>query len=304
MEKKTNSPIFALAAGRIQGVLAIVTRTEGPSYRAVGATMVFADDGRHIGSLSSGCIESDLAIHAETVRETGRPQVVLYGRGSPYMDITLPCGGGLEILLVPQPAPAALALINQVVAQRQETTISISRETGAITAGDGGADAVALHLVPPLQFCIFGKGPEATHFAQLAQALGYEGVLLSPDPETLAALDGSNWTHIMLTNMACPSNLHIDSRTAAILFFHDHEWEAPILTGLLDSDAFYIGAQGSKRAGDARLMELQAMGATQAQCDRIVGPIGLIPSTRDPQTLAVSVLAEILSKAQAASQDR
>ena len=59
-----------------------------------------------------------------------------------------------------------------------------------------------------------------------------------------------------------------------------------------------VGAQGSKRAGEARTAELQALGVPQEQCNRIVGPIGMIPSTRDPQTLAVSVMAEILNKAQ------
>ena len=302
MHKKSQSPIFCLADGTVRGVLAVVIRTEGPSYRAVGATMVFADDGSRLGSLSSGCIESDLAIHAQTVRTNGLPVVVTYGRGSPFMDIELPCGGGLDILLIAQPTDAELGIIASVTRDRTPRVIAISKTDGAITSVDEAHaivdDLFALSLTPPLQFCIFGKGPEAANFAQLAQALGYEGALLSPDPETLNGFAGDDWRTVLLHKQACPAGLNPDAHTAVVLFFHDHEWEAPLLRDLLRSDAFYIGAQGSKLAGDARTVQLHALGVSPDQCSRIVGPIGMIPSTRDPQTLAVSVMAEILNTAQ------
>lgn len=303
MHKKSQSPIFCLADGTVRGILAVVVRTEGPSYRSVGATMVFADDGSRLGSLSSGCIESDLAIHAQSVRNTGVPVVVTYGRGSPFIDIELPCGGGLDILLIAQPTAVELEVIACVKRDRTQRVLAISKTDGAISAVDD-ADAATddlfmLSLLPPLQFCIFGKGPEAANFASLAQALGYEGTLLSPDPETLDGFAGDDWRTVLLHKQTCPAGLNPDAHTAVVLFFHDHEWEAPLLRDLLQSDAFYIGAQGSKRAGLARTAELHALGVSPDQCNRIVGPIGMIPSTRDPRTLAVSVMAEILNTAQA-----
>jgi len=81
------------------------------------------------------------------------------------------------------------------------------------------------------------------------------------------------------------------------LFFHDHDWEPPLLADALKTEAFYIGAQGSQRARDARLADLRAMDVPEEQLTRLTGPVGLIPSARDPGTLAVSVLAEVLSKA-------
>ena len=299
MHHTSQNPIFSLAGGSVRGVLALVIRTQGPSYRSVGATMVFADDGSRLGSLSSGCIESDLALHAQTVRNSGRPMVVAYGEGSQFIDIVLPCGGGLDILLIAQPNAAECALIFRVTEDRIATKIAISKVTGAITKpAPDDADVFTLSLAPPLQFCVFGKGPEAVHFASLAHALGYAGTVLSPDPETIEAASNGAWQGALLTSQASPADLHIDGYTAIVLFFHDHDWEAPLLRDLLTSDAFYIGAQGSKRAGEARTRELQALGVSDALCARIVGPIGMIPSTRDPQTLAVSVMAEILNKAQ------
>ncbi|MFU1478401.1 XdhC family protein [Roseovarius sp. C7] len=81
-----------------------------------------------------------------------------------------------------------------------------------------------------------------------------------------------------------------------LLFFHDHDWEPPILMASLQSKAFYIGAQGSRRARQLRNLELQMAGATAEELQRIKGPIGLIPSVRDPRSLAVSVLAEVLKE--------
>lgn len=91
--------------------------------------------------------------------------------------------------------------------------------------------------------------------------------------------------------------MKIDPRTAIILFFHDHDWEPGILADALTSDAFYIGAQGSRRARDVRLLELEAMGVSKTDRARLFGPVGLIPSVRDAKTLAVSTLAEILAQA-------
>ena len=102
-----------------------------------------------------------------------------------------------------------------------------------------------------------------------------------------------------LSRAAYPAHLDADERTAIVLFFHDHDWGPPILAGALQTPAFYIGAQGGRRARKARLEALAAMGVTATECERLRGPVGLIPSARDPSTLAVSVLAEVLARAMA-----
>lgn len=296
----TRDPLLSLAVGEVSGVVALVIRTEGPSYRSVGAAMIFADDGSRIGSLSSGCIEADLALHAAKTKADSTPRRILYGTGSPYIDIQLPCGGGLEILLLPQPEPEELALIARVVTDRAPVDLSIALDTGRITQGPPsqtgitGAD-FALHLTPPLQFVVFGKGPEATTFTQLVQSLGYKGTLVSPDPETLAIPAARGWTTRHIQNPSCPPEVSFDDRTAVLFFFHDHEWEAPILKDILDHETFYIGCQGSRQTSETRLAELAQLGVDAAHLEKVRGPIGLIPSVRDSSTLAVSVLAEILA---------
>ncbi|WP_367648199.1 XdhC family protein [Ruegeria arenilitoris] len=63
-----------------------------------------------------------------------------------------------------------------------------------------------------------------------------------------------------------------------ILFFHEHDWEPPILVQALETPSFYIGAQGSRRARVTLLAELRSMGVLEVSLERLVGPVGIVPS--------------------------
>jgi xanthine dehydrogenase accessory factor len=62
----------------------------------------------------------------------------------------------------------------------------------------------------------------------------------------------------------------------------------------LHSPAFYVGAMGSRKTHELRLQYLADIGVPAEKSDRMVAPIGLIPSTRDPATLALSTLAQVV----------
>ncbi|MEM1430870.1 MAG: XdhC family protein [Pseudomonadota bacterium] len=300
----TRDPLDALLERPEGAVLALIAGVEGPSYRPVGAAMVVFDAVDRAGTLSSGCIESDIALHALRVRESGTPEVIRYGRGSPYIDIQLPCGGGLDILLLPEPEIAVLAEVVRRRAARMPCTLEIDTTTGTMRLADGGGTGrdgqiLRIHYRPDIRFLVFGKGPEAATFAALVQSAGYPNLLVSPDDETRQQAEAAGCATRPLTVQAYPPDLEADDRTAIILFFHDHDWEPPLLMGAVETEAFYIGSQGSQRARDVRLLALEAMGMGDAQRARLHGPVGLIPSARDAGTLAVSVLAEILAKAMA-----
>ena len=294
-------PIGALLAAREEeGVLAVIVGIEGPSYRPLGELMAFLPDGRRVGSLSSGCIEGDLAYHAAEVLLAGQTRKLRYGRGSPFVDIQLPCGGGLDILLIPRPDRTVLAQMAQNRAARRVFAFTADLESGALALaplGETGAwnGLFRVRHLPEPRFVVFGKGPEAQAFAALTRAADYPTMLLSPDVADCGGYEVSNPDQArVLHRPEFPSDVAVDARTAVVLFFHDHDWEPPILKGALESEAFYIGCQGSLRAHGARLLRLEELGVAQEAADRIHGPIGLIRSTRDPRTLAVSVLAEIL----------
>ena len=282
----------------------MIAGVEGPSYRPVGAMMAVLSERERAGTLSSGCIENDIALHALRVAESGRPETIRYGRGSPFADIQLPCGGGLDILLLPRPDRAALARVAENRAARRPCTLEIDMDSGAMRVAGTGAtgragDTLRIRFEPEIRFLVFGKGPEASTFAALVQSAGYPNLLLSPDGETRADAAAAGCPTSALDMPGFPADLGADHRTAVVLFFHDHDWEPPILAGALETAAFYIGAQGSRRARDARLLELEAMGVSAEARARLHGPVGLIPSARDAGTLAVSVLAEVLACAMA-----
>jgi xanthine dehydrogenase accessory factor len=279
-------------------VLAMIGGAAGPSFRPVGASMFVMEDGTCFGGLSSGCIDGDVAHHAAQVLKDRTPRKLRYGQGSPFMDIQLPCGGSLDIFLLPIDDITRLRTVSQNISERQPVTLSLDMERGGIEIAESAEDqSVALHVLPDTRFVVLGAGTEASAFAAMATSAGYDAVLVSPDSDTLDAarhaIPSLHTRHI--TQATLPPDVAIDAHTAVTLFFHNHSWEPDILLNILASPAFYIGAQGSLRTANARIETLRAAGVGEAELARIKGPIGLIRSTRDPRTLAVSVLAEVLS---------
>ena len=289
-------PLKLLSQG--DGVLALIMATEGASYRNVGTMMAFTPDGKRTGSLSSGCIEDDIAEHAKAALSSGRAIALRYGIGSPFFDLKLPCGGGLSILLIPNPDRALLKQLLKYGAQRQPVALSVGLLDGDLTiASQLQPDRLVIWMEPELRFWVYGHGVEALSFALMTQAAGYDVTLygqesLQSDLSRIGALDVQ--TIASFRSYVCPPP---DHRTAITLFFHDHENEARILSQFLPTDAFYIGAQGSLRARTRLLADLTALGVTPEHLARLRPDFGLIPSCRDPRTLAVSVMAHILSVA-------
>ena len=256
--------------------------------------MAFLPDGRMVGSLSSGCIEEALALEARNAADEGRVRKVRYGRGSPWIDIRLPCGAGLDITLWPTAGEPVLHEAAAAMAARQARALVLP-EAGLGEARLAPIDfaqwtegGFVLPRAPGLKFRVFGTGIETATFAKLASGAGYDVAVSTTDDWALRALP----PELMVKGSAFEA---CDEQTAAVLFFHDHEKESEILKSLLATECFWIGAQGSRRALNIRLETLAAEGIAQDQLDRIQGRIGLIPSARDPQTLSVSVLADVVA---------
>lgn len=271
--------------------LAVIRAVEGPSYRPAGAAMVLGADGTVAGNLSSGCIDADIALHAQEVAVTGGWKVLRYGRGSAFMDLQLPCGGGLEVLIVPVQRP--LGKVLAAFEARTPIDLRLTPE-GPVPDGPAGLECLMpLHVEPDIRFAVFGKGPEARSFARMTAGAGYDTLLFTAEDEMPAPI-----AQLRLRPLR-PGAVTFDQdpNTAVVLFFHDHDLEPEILRAALAGPAFYIGAQGSRRTAERRIAGLRAAGMAEADCLRVRGPIGLIPSTRDPRTLAVSVLAEVLAEA-------
>ena len=86
----------------------------------------------------------------------------------------------------------------------------------------------------------------------------------------------------------------LDARTAVVLLTHDPKLDDPALELALQSEAFYIGALGSKRTHEKRRVRLQEKGFSKDQIDRINGPVGLNIGAATPAEIATSIMAEMV----------
>ncbi|MFT4150381.1 MAG: XdhC family protein [Paracoccaceae bacterium] len=286
------------AAADPDTVLAVLTQTHGPAYRNPGAALAIAGDGRMAGAITSGCIEADLALRADEVRRTGRVQHLRYGQGSPFFDLKLPCGGGIEVDLF------ALAdrdvLIRLATARKDRRAVSLVISAGGRLhldrwrpTGQRG-DTFSIGFRPDLRFVIFGTGAEAVAFAGLVRGMGYDHTLISHEEASLQSAAAAGTPVRLIHSLSQMKDVQADADTAVVLFYHDHDYEPEILRQMLDTPAFYIGAQGSRATQARRLARLEELGIPAGSRDRVRGPIGLIPASRDPKSLALSVLAEVV----------
>jgi xanthine dehydrogenase accessory factor len=244
-----------------EAVIAIITGVEGPSYRNPGTLMCLFPDGTASGSLTNGCIEADLALHAQTALRSGRPLRLRYGIGSPFFDIRLPCGGGLDICLFPLRDRTAVADAAFVLQGRAAVGLAFApdgtmRLAPAGPSGWSGGTFV-LTLVPQPQAMIFGDGLEAQALARLFHAAGFR--------------------HLLAANGGHGALCLADPWTAIVTLYHDHEKELDILAQALRGPAFYVGAQGSRRVQEARAMRLRDAGLHEAEIARSAKPCGLGP---------------------------
>lgn len=299
----SDAPLAAAIPAPRDSVIAMITGTEGPAYRPMGAAMIIREGKIVAGSLSSGCIEADVAHHAMQALQAGQGRSLRYGSGSPFMDIRLPCGGGLDITLIPSPDIEILSAIETRLAARAPVDLTIHTTDGRLALAERAEranDALELRLVPDIRFDVFGKGPEALVFSAMTHAAGFATMLYSPDEETVNRSEApTTW----MSGKSAPAAFAPDFRSAVVLFFHDHEWEPLILKAAAATEAFYVGAQGSVSTRMARDAELRAIGVSDDDIARMHGPIGLVRSMRDPRALAISVMAEVLEVAGRATQE-
>jgi len=262
--------------------LICVTDIHGGAMRAKGALMAVRESGAVAGYVSNGCVDADIIYQAKSAMKDGQIHRLKYGEGSPFKDIQLPCGGSIELLVLPHPDKEMLGEAVVKFATRQSAKLTL--------------EDFECEYSPKLRLRIAGRGEAVRALASQALQSGFEVHLQSPEADMHNDLAVTKFDH--LTNPAAPPPQNDDSWSAVILMFHDHEWEVALLTQALASDAFYIGAMGSERTHKLRCEALTEAGVSALDIARVQGPIGLIPSMRDANLLALSTLAEIVKTAQ------
>ena len=177
---------------------------------------------------------------------------------------------------------AALAGIRKAVSEDRSTTIDTA---------DGPVFVEVFN--PRLRCVIVGAVHIAQPLARMAAIAGYLVTVI--DPRTAFASDerfpdvtlSTEWPDDAL------ATLKLNRRTAVITLTHDPKLDDPALAAALRSDAFYIGALGSRKTHAARLKRLEALGFGEAELARIHGPVGLDINAISPAEIAGAILAEV-----------
>lgn len=288
--------------------LVTITAVIGRSSRAPGTHMAVSETGDFHGWLSGGCVEAAVVAEATRVISQGKAELLRFGEGSPFIDIRLPCGGGLDLLIVPQPDPAVILAAETRLLGREQATLMIGRDGNVAldpchreASGWQGDVFLAAHR-PDLRLFVVGHGAEVDALARLAFTHGADVQVLTPERDIADAMAAQGMAAHWLKTPAATPYLAADRHSAIVFLFHDHDWEADLLAQAVDQDAFFIGAMGSRATHAVRLDALRARGVDEAALRRIHGPIGLIPATRDPDTLALSVLGEVVALHEALGQ--
>jgi xanthine dehydrogenase accessory factor len=282
-----------------------VVRTWGSSPRPEGATMAIRSDGLVVGSVSGGCIEDDLIA---AVREHGivraAPEVLTYGISADEAHrFGLPCGGTIQLVVEPLGAHSRMDELLALAQRRVLTRRTLDLASGAVTLDAGSAeqqlqmDAARTALVtihgPRLRLLIIGAGQLSQFLAQIAVGLEYQVTVCDPREEYRGSwsLPGVEVVHEMPDDVVLAMKL--DSRSAVVALTHDPKLDDMGLMEALKTDAFYVGAIGSRVNNARRRERLRELDVSDAQIDKLHGPIGIYIGSKTPYEIAVSILAEL-----------
>ncbi|MEO8883513.1 MAG: XdhC family protein [Devosia sp.] len=281
----------------IKGALLTIINIEGGAPRSLGTHMAVLADGRYCGYVSGGCVEAAVAAEAMAVMARGHDEVLRFGRNSPFFDIRLPCGGGIDVHVHVNPAPKLLEAAATNLSKRHPFDIALNAAAGAATIVDAdgaiGSSTFRRRYRPATRLVLIEQGNELAVMASTARAAGLDVSAYATGSSAIAAALRVGTPVVEITVADELPELGIDPWTAVIFLFHDHDSEAVFLRTALQSQAFYVGALGSRRTHTERVSRLLAAGLPEEAISRIHAPIGMIERTREATPLAFSVLADI-----------
>ncbi len=317
--------IRALRAAGERVALATLISVEGSSPCPLGSRMIVSSTGDFWGSVSGGCVESAVVQSALTLLDSEEPdasRVLTYAiANSQAGEVGLACGGRIDVHLTAAPSDAQLEAY--LHAEHNDDAVRLVPLAG----GDArllSRKALVERTDPLARLAleVFERGPQlfeagdeswfieplcprprlvlvgATHIAQVMARMGTE-LGFSPtivDPRTAMANHRRfPDAHLVVARPDRALAPLLDRRAAVVMLSHDEKLDDPALKVALASEAFYVGALGSRKTQSARLERLRACGLEQSALRRLRGPAGLPIGGKGAAEIALSILAEIVA---------
>jgi xanthine dehydrogenase accessory factor len=304
-----------------RALLATVVRTWGSSPRPVGSVMALCETGAVVGSVSGGCIEDDLiyrysrahgAVQGSTAPPgitheipTGPPERVKYGVSADEAHrFGLPCGGTLELVLEFNPDATSLdELVRTLTAGHlveRRTELATGRvelraaATPAALADENGW--LSNTFGPEYRMLLIGAGQLTEYLATMALFNGFAVTVCDPREEYRSAWAVPGVTLVTEMPDDVVREFRVDRRSCVIALTHDPKLDDLALLEALETEAFYVGAIGSRRNNEARHARMiEHFDQTEESLARLRGPIGIYIGSKTPAEIAVSVMAEVLA---------
>jgi xanthine dehydrogenase accessory factor len=303
-----------------RALLATVVRTWGSSPRPVGSIMALCETGAVVGSVSGGCIEDDLIYrysraNAPTGAQPaagithdipqGPPERVTYGvTADEAHRFGLPCGGTLELLLEFNPDGDQLGALVQALTEGRLMERRTQMATGQVqlhpcdkpTALSDDGTWLRNTFGPEYRMLLIGAGQLTEYLSTMALFCGFAVTVCDPRQEYRGgwSVPGAN------VNAGMPDDVvrefQVDRRTCVIALTHDPKLDDLALLEALETEAFYVGAIGSRRNNEARRARMiEHFDQTEANLAPLRGPIGIYIGSKMPSEIAVSIMAEVLA---------
>ena len=172
----------------------------------------------------------------------------------------------------------------------------LRRGRNRLVEADGGAKVFAEWYGPPPRLVVYGAVDTAEALCAGAKLLGWTAIVADAreaflTPERIPSADSliAEWPAEALAEVAP------DHQTAVVVLTHDDKFDEPALIAALETEAFYIGALGSRRNQERRRERLLEAGVSEEALARIKGPCGLDVGADTQSETALSILAEILA---------
>jgi xanthine dehydrogenase accessory factor len=158
-----------------------------------------------------------------------------------------------------------------------------------------GLDVFVQSFAPKPQMFVFGAIDFSAALVRVGKLLGFKVTVVDARPVFATAKRFPEADEVVVDwPNRWLSGQHVDSRTVIAVLTHDPKFDVPAISAALATPAGYIGAMGSRRTHEDRLVRLREAGVTEEQLARVHSPIGLDLGARTPEETAISIAAEII----------
>src|ERR687887_1201191 len=286
-------------------------------YMVLWAKLIVSETGELAGSVSGGCVESEVVEAAREVLAGGEPRLLTFGISDDLaLSVGLPCGGEIDVW-IDEPDPDLLGQLADVARMEKRAVFFVDLDDGTerlVLDGDndvadelirsGHSRVVELHgrrlfadvFGPPPRLFVYGAVDTADALCATARAIGWRAIAADARGRfaTRERLPNADEIIVAWPDEAL-AQVAPDHTTAILVLTHDDKFDLPLLTGALATDAYYIGALGSRRNQERRRELLLEAGVDESALDRISGPAGLDIGAHSPAETALSILGEIMA---------